>query len=465
MAGSDAGIDSDTAARLHELTEGWPLGLQLALTLIGEVPDPGAELSILSAHGGRLREHLVSRLLANLAPSDLDFLTRIAILDPLHPELCGVVGEVDDAQERLERMSLDTPILIASEQCDWLRMHTLARDALRKRFAGFPVDKQKELHARAAQWLVDHGQVEPAAWHALEAGLHEQACELAERSLHDFITTVMTRGRLGTMTEWLSLLPPAALDRRPRLLLAAAWAMALSQRDVEARQLVDRILAQPGVGDAVRCECALILSGAAFFADDPDRAAALHAPWAKDPPLRDPLLRQIHANRTAFCTLLEGDPALARLQQRQASRHAANALPSYLELWGEFHVAMTHVWEIQMQPAERSLHSILGRAESELGRRNPFACQVAALLAAVVWERNAPAESITLLANRLDVIERTALPACLLLAYRTLASIEISRGAGTAGTGAVGGIACGGFGPRFGANPRLEPVRPSTPAC
>lgn len=274
----DTRVDNDTAARLHDLTEGWPLGLQLAFTLISEAPDPDSELTTLSLRGSRLREHLVSRLLSNLAPSDLDFLTRIAILDPLHPELCQAVSLVDDAQERLERMSLDTPILIASEQYDWLRMHTLARDALLKRFTALPVDKQKKLHARAAQWLVDHGQVEPAAWHSLEAGLHEQACELAERNLYDFITTIMTRGRLGVMTEWLSLLPPDKLDQRPRLLLVAAWAMALSQRDEEAKKLVNRILVNPSVDDAVRCECALILSGGALFADDPDQAAALHAP-------------------------------------------------------------------------------------------------------------------------------------------------------------------------------------------
>ena len=31
-------IDADTAAQLHELTEGWPLGLQLALAATGQRP-------------------------------------------------------------------------------------------------------------------------------------------------------------------------------------------------------------------------------------------------------------------------------------------------------------------------------------------------------------------------------------------------------------------------------------------
>lgn len=418
-------VDSDSVARLHELTEGWPLGLQLALTAMGNAPDPGVELSALSAHGGRVRQHLVSRLLAHLDPEDLDFLTRISILDPLYPELCTVVTRQGDAPRRLERMALDTPILRTSEQGDWLRMHALTRDALQRRFAQLPVPEQQDLHGRAAQWLVAHRRIELAVRHAMEAGQQELACDLAERSLYDFVTAIMSSGQPGVMIEWLAMLPLAALEQRPRLLLAAAWVMALSQRDLEAEQLVERILSQPGADDEVRCECALILSGAALFADDPDRATALHAPWAKAPPLRDPQLRQIHVNRGAYCTLLAGDPALARLRLHQLP---SREIPSYLELWGQFHLAMTHVWEVRMESAERLLRSILSRSERDLGRRSPFASQVAALLAAVVWERNASSEALALLAHRLDVIEQTALPACLLLAYRTLASIEAAQG-------------------------------------
>jgi len=36
---------------------------------------------------------------------------------------------------------------------------------------------------------------------------------------------------------------------------------------------VSRLLAGPGADEALRCECAMISSGAAMFADDPDRFA------------------------------------------------------------------------------------------------------------------------------------------------------------------------------------------------
>jgi LuxR family transcriptional regulator, maltose regulon positive regulatory protein len=81
-------MDADGAARLHQLTEGWPLGLQLALAVISRGGNENADVASLAARGGELHEHLVKLLLANLNPGDSDFLVRIAILDHLHPDLC-----------------------------------------------------------------------------------------------------------------------------------------------------------------------------------------------------------------------------------------------------------------------------------------------------------------------------------------------------------------------------------------
>ena len=78
------------------------------------------------------------------------------------------------------------------------------------------------------------GLLEAAARHALAAGQREIAYDLAERSLYE---SLMTRGRQGAVLEWLARLPADEVDRRPRLLLAAAWSLALSERHDEAEPL------------------------------------------------------------------------------------------------------------------------------------------------------------------------------------------------------------------------------------
>jgi LuxR family maltose regulon positive regulatory protein len=82
-----------------------------------------------------------------------------------------------------------------------------------------------------------------------------------------------------------------------------------------------------------------------------------------------------------------------------------------------------------VQLAEKLLRPALAQAEGDLGRRSPFAAMLGALLAAAVWERNQPAEAAALLANRMDVLERSGLPETVLLGYRTLARIAAAEGA------------------------------------
>lgn len=418
-------IDADTCARLHELTEGWPLGLQLALAAIARGTDPRAAVDAMAVRSGALHDHLVEALVARLGGEDEAFLTRISILDRLHPDLCQSVAQAADAAERLARLLRETPILVASEDSEWLRLHALGRDVLRTRFARLPVRERAGLHERASAWLAEHGLLEDAARHALAAGQQEAAYDLAERCLYE---SLMRRGHVGAVVDWLKQLPAAELDRRPRLLLAAAWALAVGERNAEAEQLVARILAHAGGDDSLRCECALILSGAAGFADDPDRFAQLHDPWAESPPLTDPLLLYVHANRKAFRALFEGDPAKARHCQQQAPRGEFSPAFGYVARWGEFVTALSYLWEGQVLLTENLLQPALAGAEGQLGRRNPFVCMLAALLAAAVWERDRPSEAAALLANRLDVLERSGLPEAVLLGYRTAARIAAAEG-------------------------------------
>lgn len=414
-------FDHDSAARLHALTEGWPLGLQLALTILGR----GADVTGMAALDGELHDHFVKLLVDKLEQDDRDFLVRISVLDDLHPDLCRALGGHEDASERLARLARETPVFAAAEHGDWLRMHTLARDVLRQRFAELPAPAQAQVHADASEWLAEHGLLEPAARHALTAGQHKRAYELAERSLYE---SLMRHGRHGAVLEWLAQLPPQELDRRPRLLLVAAWTLAVSERHEEAQRLVARILAQPQVDERLRCECALILGGAAVFADLPDRFVELYAPWA-DYPLNDPMLLQVQANRTAYRALLEGEPALARLRQQQAPRGEFGRGVGFLGRWGELIIGLSYLWEGQALLADQLLRPVMAKAEAELGRRNRLSCMLAALLAAATWECGRPADAAALLADRLDVLEGGGLPECLLLAYRTLARLALSEGA------------------------------------
>ena len=434
-------VDADIAARLHEKTEGWPLGLQLTLSAVARGADPAALINAMAAGVGELHDRFFDLLVANLRADDAAFLARIAILDNLHPDLCDALTGSNDAADRLARLARETPILAASEDSDWLRMHRLARDVLRARSSASDAEERIGLHARASEWLARRGLLDEAARHALAAGQRDVAYDLAERGLYE---GMMRHGHVTRVLSWLEQLPADELDRRPRLLLAAAWALGVSGRHKRAEELVDRILAHAGDDASLRCECALILSGGAGLADDPDRFAELHDPWAESPPLTDALLLHVHANRRAFRALFEGDPAGARRFQQQAPRGDFGGGFVHLSRWGDFVTALSYLWEGQVRLTESLLRPALAAAEGDLGRRDPLVCMLATVLAGAVWEQDRPQDAIALLANRLDVLERSGLPDAVYLGYRTAARIAAAEGAEDRALGLLEGLRAAG---------------------
>ncbi|MGT2490477.1 hypothetical protein ACU4GD_07890 [Cupriavidus basilensis] len=183
-----------------------------------------------------------------------------------------------DAPDRLERLMRETPLFVVADQKgEWFRMHAMARDALRARLTELPAQELAGLHDRAMHWLADHGMTEAAARHAFASGQRETAYGLAQRCLHE----AATRGHLSAVLEWLEWLPESELDKHPRLRLAAAWALALSERHQEAEAQVRKILHHATPDDAMRYEIDLILSAAAYYADEPDRMAALFDRWGR----------------------------------------------------------------------------------------------------------------------------------------------------------------------------------------
>jgi LuxR family maltose regulon positive regulatory protein len=341
----------------------------------------------------------------------------------LHPDLCRALTEQDDAPQRLARLVRDTAIFAVGDNSDWCRLHMLARDALRERLAALPKAEQTMLHVRALKWMGQHGMIEEAARHAHAAGERQLAYEMAAQCLYDAVT----EGRQETVLGWLKLLPEEEVQKRAPLRLAAAWALALSERPEEAKNLVRDLLENPEVDIALRYECALIASGAAYYADDPDLCIALFSPWTIAPP-PDPRLAQMHVNRMAAMAIMQGEPAQARNHLKSATSSETGKAYRYGARWGDFIGGLSYVWEGQVKLADEVLRYAAADADAELGRRHPLSCMIAALQATAAYEQGRLEAAAELLANRLDVLERAGTPETVLLGYRTAARIAAAQG-------------------------------------
>ena len=413
-------IDADLCARLHDVTGGWPLGLQLAAAALERSPDLRRTADEFSKSRDDATQHLLESLVASL-PNDLgDFLTRCSLLGALHPSLCEAVTGREDAALALQRLVFETPLVSATEEGEWLRLHPLAREYLRVRAEKtLSADERREIHVRAWHWLVDHGAPARAARYALAAGHEREALQLISASLSD----ELDKGHLGTVNEWLARVPAAAVAKSPPLRLVSLWMNAFSFHLGDVRRQATALIDDPTIDDGIRVEAQSALAAALAildrYDDARDCAASLRA--ARTSPRAEFVLTYLDAD----CACQAGRTEFAR---RLLAPEAKGYVSPLLQIWRDNKKVHSYLWEGRPVLAEQAARPQLARWEAEVGRREPWAALIGSVLAGACWHQDMRSEARALLAGRLDVIERGAGFVGVVCAYRTLAQMAESEG-------------------------------------
>lgn len=420
-------IDADQAARLHEVTEGWPLGLQLAISTLEKAPSPGAAIAALATSTGDIQHYFVENLVAQLSAEQVDFLTGIALLERVQPSLCAALTEHPRAEALLAELCQSTPIFVESIDSDWVRIHPLAREFLLGRFATLAESQRQGYHRRAALWLQQHEFLEQAARQFLLAGLPGPAYEVIEECVYD----VALRGRFSRVLEWIEELGTEAVLDRPRICLGAAWALAMGERQAQAAQMIRAIEQRHASDQATLCEAAAISSAAAYFADRIDDSLALVSPWAERLPGFPVKVQAMLANQFARLALSQGQPEKARRIFQRAPHYSWTTGMDAIRGIGAWLMGFSFLWEGRMRCAEDTLRDSLLVAEQDIGRRSPIAVMMACTQAMVLLERGEVLQASTVLANRMDMVERHASPDTIVQGYiaaARLAAIQGQRG-------------------------------------
>lgn len=419
-----ARIDTDLCVRLNEITEGWPLGLQLAMTAIEKSANLSAAVDGLSACSGDIQRYFVDSLVSRLPVEQLDFLICIALLDSVHPSLCFAITGNEQAGELLRGLCASTPIFVEGIDSDWVRLHPLAREFLKGLFTSLPLAQRQAFHERAAIWLEEHSFFEEAARQYLLAGRAPKAYEMIEQCLYE----VMLRGQYSRVLEWIAELPHEEVESRPRMCLAAAWSLAMSERHVEAARLIARIQQDPTADEEMRGEAAMIAATAAFFADRPDESLAIITPWTEAQNRLSIKLQAILAIQIARLTLIQGQPEKSRRILQRAPHYEWSSGLDAISGSGGWGMGLTYLYEGRMLPAEANLRESLLRAEQDIGRRSSVAVRMACGLATALYERDEIQEAATVLANRLDVVEHLSSPDAIVLGFLTASRLASAQG-------------------------------------
>ena len=146
-------LNDDEVARLHDRTEGWAAGLQLAgLSLKGR-EDHRQFIDSFAGDDQQIVDYLGSEVLDSQPAVLREFLLRSSILDRLAGPLCSAVTGIAEAEVLLRRLERDNAFVIALDsKREWYRYHHLFAELLRHELAHSAPALVPELHRRASAW-------------------------------------------------------------------------------------------------------------------------------------------------------------------------------------------------------------------------------------------------------------------------------------------------------------------------
>jgi len=241
----DDALDQDLVTVLHDESEGWAAGLQLmSLVLVGRSVERRGLVHEFGVSED-IRAYLFEEVFARQPPDTQDRLLRLSILGrfsgPLCEAICDGDGETDKPLDQgtafLGQLAERNLFVIALDvRHEFYRFHHLFQHflatRLRERFAPQQI---AALHRRASDWFAAQELTEEALDHALAAGDAPGAADLVARRRHD----LYNREQFVRLTRWLRLLPIAAKEHHPELLLAEARIATMNWRFTEAAVLLN----------------------------------------------------------------------------------------------------------------------------------------------------------------------------------------------------------------------------------
>jgi LuxR family transcriptional regulator, maltose regulon positive regulatory protein len=218
-----AGLDlaPEQVLTLARRTEGWPAGLHLAALALREQCGDHPDIEEFAGDDRFVTEYVREELLADLAPLELEFLTRTSVVDHLSAPLCDAILRREDSAEMLARLARSNALLVPLDrrECSY-RYHRLFIEVLRAELRRREAGREPELHRRASAWCAARGDTDEAIKHAIDGHDVERAGWL----LWNTALQHCGRGHGRIVSESLARFTDEQLANNPLLALVAAGA-------------------------------------------------------------------------------------------------------------------------------------------------------------------------------------------------------------------------------------------------
>lgn len=447
-------LATEDVQALEARTEGWIVGLQLAALSLQGRADAHAFISAFSGSHHYVLEYLTEEVVRRQPEPVQRFLMQTSILDRLCGPLCDTVLGEKNGQWLVDRDSSASDhdplttchsqtmlahlhrrnlfIVPLDDERRWYRYHHLFADLLGNilRQALSP-ESVCALHRHASEWHEQHGSLDDAVKHALQAGGSKRAARLIEQAAR----TTMLHGGLNKLLRWLEALPEELLRARPRLRLYQGWALHLSGRsDVAERILQEAKKALPSLPPspdnvALRGELAALLAGVATLREDTATVIQEAQEALTYLPDEDQISRaRVYiALGTAYAYDDEAEKATqAWRQARELALEAGNLFLATGAI--EMLAGMQIYHQGRLREGAQTLRQVLDLGTTQDGSRLPFTGTAHALLAEIYLEWNDLDAAASYLKTGIELLQRGGIGYGLTHTYCAKARLEQAVG-------------------------------------
>lgn len=270
-------LSDEQVERIHEHSEGWVAGLQLASL---SLRDPHRRDGFIESFSGSLKdiaEYMASDVLSQQPEHIQEFLLRTSVAERISGDLAVQLTGEENAEAILEEIERDglfvTPM---DEERAWYRYHQLFHEflltELRRRHPGELVS----LYRKASRWFESHGLSGEAVEYGLLAGDFENVTALVERQSW----TELMAGHIPRVIAWIRRIPETVRNENPKLLYLLGTALYHSNQADESEKVLTRLssivedMSRVLVPDDLaylKEQITLLAAGIAIARDDPKR--------------------------------------------------------------------------------------------------------------------------------------------------------------------------------------------------
>jgi LuxR family maltose regulon positive regulatory protein len=401
--------------RLHQRTEGWVAGLQLASSALRKAPDVEAFVDAFSGSDRDITRYLGEIVLDQLPEPVRALLMRTALFDRFSVEFCSDVLQIENAIELIDEVRSRNLFLVSLDRQEhWYRYHHLFADYLKRSLQRTQPDEARRLYAKASAWCEQHGATSEAVRYAIAGGEEDRAAGLIAKAAN---TLIHMRGEHETLISWIAALPAGCVRRHPALRLIyvrslmhvhryseADHELRGLEKDIAARSAQHRppaALAEQETHEAIERGCSMTRCLYHAMVGDMRLTHRTATDWlARCEPSADAAETATVLMALGLATALgTRDNETARTLFLRAKREYVAAGSVHGDAWAESMNAGLHVFAGDFHEAEKILVSVREFTKHKLGPATHGHAVMATLYAQVCYEQNRLEQAESILAD------------------------------------------------------------------